>query len=77
MQTEMQTAEPQVSKPSALEVEVAIEKLKTHKSPGTDQIPAELFKARGRKVIQKSISLLIMFGIKRNCLNRGRSRHCL
>ena len=31
--------------PSALEVELAIEKLKSHKSPGTDQIPAELIKA--------------------------------
>ena len=26
------------------EVELAIEKLKNHKSPGTDQIPAELIK---------------------------------
>jgi hypothetical protein len=36
-----------VPEPSALEVELAIEKLKRHKSPGTDQIPAELIKARG------------------------------
>jgi hypothetical protein len=28
--------------PSAFEVELAIEKLKSHKSPGTDQIPAVL-----------------------------------
>jgi len=34
-----------VPEPSALEVELAIEKLKSHKSPGIDQIPAELIKA--------------------------------
>ena len=33
--------------PSVLEVELAIEKLKSHKSPGIDQIPAELIKAGG------------------------------
>ena len=38
-------AQPHVPKPSAFEVEMAIEKLKRHKSPGTDQIPAELIKA--------------------------------
>jgi hypothetical protein len=43
------TAEPLVPEPSAFEVELAIEKLKRHKSPGTDQIPAELIKAEGRK----------------------------
>jgi hypothetical protein len=31
-------------------VEMAIEKLKRHKSPGTDHIPAELIKARGRTI---------------------------
>jgi len=29
---------------------LAIKKLKSHKSPGTDQIPAELIKAGGRKI---------------------------
>jgi hypothetical protein len=41
-QEEIHTAEPLVSEPSVLEVEMAIEKLKCHKSPGIDQIPAEL-----------------------------------
>jgi len=49
-QTEIRTAEQLVTEPSAFEVEVAIEKLKRHKSPGIDQIPAELIKARGRKI---------------------------
>jgi len=43
-------AEPLVPEPSALEVELAIEKLKSHKSPGIDQIPAELIKASGRTI---------------------------
>ena len=46
--TEIHTAEPLVTEPSAFEVEVAIEKLKRHKSPGIDQIPPELIKAAGR-----------------------------
>jgi len=41
-QTEIHTAEQPVPEPSAFEVELAIEKLKRHKSPGIDQIPAEL-----------------------------------
>jgi hypothetical protein len=49
-QAEVNTAEPLVPETSAFEVEVAIEKLKCHKSPGTDQIPAELIKAGGRTI---------------------------
>ena len=44
-QAEIHTAEPLVPEPSVLEFELAIEKLKSHKSPGIDQIPAELIKA--------------------------------
>ena len=47
---EIHTAEPLVPKPSVLEVELAIEKLKSHKSPGIDQIPAELIKAGGSTI---------------------------
>ena len=47
-QTEIHIAETLVPEPSAFEVELAIEKLKSHKSPGIDQIPAELIKAGGR-----------------------------
>jgi hypothetical protein len=46
------TAELLVPEPSALEVELAIEKLKSHKSPGNDQIPAELIKAEGRTLFK-------------------------
>jgi len=37
-QAEIQTAEPLVPEPSAFEVELAIEKLKSHKSPNTSRI---------------------------------------
>jgi len=37
-----------VAESSAFEVEMAIEKLKRHKSPGIDQIPAKFIKAGGR-----------------------------
>jgi hypothetical protein len=41
-QTEIQTAEPLVPEPSSSDVEIAIEKMKRYKSPGIDQITAEL-----------------------------------
>jgi hypothetical protein len=39
-----------VPESSAFEDEMAIEKSKENKSPGTDEIPAELIKAGGRTV---------------------------
>ena len=45
--TEIHTAEPLMPEPSAFEVEMAIGKLRRHKSPDIDQIPAELIKAGG------------------------------
>jgi hypothetical protein len=41
-QIEVHTAEPLVCGPSRLEVEIAIAKLRKYKSPGSDQILAEL-----------------------------------
>ena len=41
------------------EVDLAIEKLKSHKSPGIDQIPAELIKEGGR-IIRCQINKLII-----------------
>ena len=73
-QTEIHTAEPLVPEPSAFEIELAIEKLKSHKSPGVDQIPAELVKRRVGQFAVRSINLLFPFGIRRNCRKNGRSR---
>jgi hypothetical protein len=41
---DIHTAEPLAPEPRLVEVKIAIEKLKSYKSPGTDQIPAELIK---------------------------------
>ena len=49
-QTEIHTAEPLVPEPSAFEVEMVSEKLKSHESPAIDPIPAELIKAGGRTI---------------------------
>jgi hypothetical protein len=38
------------AEPSSSEVEIAIEKLKRYKSPGIDQIPAELLQAGGNTI---------------------------
>jgi hypothetical protein len=58
-QTEIHTAEPLVPEPSAFEVEMAIEKLKRYKSPGIDQIPAQLIKAGGSKICSEMHKLII------------------
>ena len=49
-QSEIPTAELPVPVSSDSEVEMATEKLKRHKSPGTDEIPAELIKAGGTTI---------------------------
>jgi hypothetical protein len=46
-QIEVHMAEPLVPSPSRLEVEIAIAKLEKYKSPGSDQIPAELIQGGG------------------------------
>jgi hypothetical protein len=46
-QIEIHTAEPLVPGPSHLEIEIAIARLIKYGSPGSDQIPAELYQAGG------------------------------
>ena len=65
-QREIHTAEPLAPEPSDCEVELVIEKLKRHKSPGIDQILEQF--------TLKSIDLFILIGISRNCLGSGRSQ---
>jgi len=48
-----------VPEPSAFELELAIEKLKCHKSTGIDQIPTELIKAGGRTIRYEIHKLII------------------
>jgi hypothetical protein len=57
--TEVNTTEPLVPGPSCLDVEISTAKLKKYKSPGSDQILAELIQAGGEillSVIHKLIS---------------------
>jgi len=58
-QAEIHTAETLVPEPSASEVQLAIDKLKSHKSPGIDQIPVERIKL-GLRTICLDIHKLII-----------------
>jgi hypothetical protein len=57
-QIEVHTAEPLVPGPSRLEVEIPIAKLERYKSPGSDQIPAELIEAGGEILLSASHKLI-------------------
>jgi hypothetical protein len=46
-QMDIHMVEPLMPEPSLVEVKIAIGKLKSYKSPGTDQIPAKFIKAGG------------------------------
>jgi hypothetical protein len=72
-QREVHMAEPLVTGPNRLEVEIAIAKLKKYKSPGSDQIPSELIQAGGEMFLCRSINSLTLFGIRKSCLTNGRS----
>jgi hypothetical protein len=58
-QTEIHTAHSLEPEPSAFEL--AIEKLKSHKSPGINQIPSELIMAGGRTFRYEIHKLIISF----------------
>jgi hypothetical protein len=60
----MHTNEPMVADSCAFKVEIAVANFKLYKSPGSDQIPAELIQAEG-------MSSLILSGIGKNCLISG------
>jgi len=51
-----------VTEPSAFEFELAIGKLKSHKSPGINEIPAELIKVGCGTICEGFISLSLLFG---------------
>jgi hypothetical protein len=50
-QIEIHIAETLVSEPTPTEVDMAIAKMKRYKSPGSDQIPAELIQADGETIL--------------------------
>jgi hypothetical protein len=57
-QMDIHTAKPLVHEPSLAEVETAIGKFKTYKSPGTDQILAELIKAGGETLCSEKHEII-------------------
>jgi hypothetical protein len=54
---DIHTAEPFMPELILVELEIAIGKFKCYKSPGTDQIPAELIKAGG-EILRSEIQRL-------------------
>jgi hypothetical protein len=52
-QIEIHTSEPLVPDPSPYEVEIATKRSKREKSPGSDQIPAELIQTGGEILCSK------------------------
>jgi hypothetical protein len=69
-QTEVHTGEPLVPDPRPFEVEIATSKLKEYKSPGSDEIPAELIQTGG-KTLRSETHKLILFATRKNCLISG------
>ncbi|KAJ4446470.1 hypothetical protein ANN_13166 [Periplaneta americana] len=58
-ETEIQTAGPFIPEPTLSEVEIAIENQKNYKSPGIDQIPAELIQ-EGESALSNEIYKLVL-----------------
>ena len=58
-QTEVHTAKPLVSKPSAFDVKTRTERLGRYKSAGTDEIAAELIQAEGRAVQSETLTYFV------------------
>jgi hypothetical protein len=63
-QIEIHTAEPPVPGPSYLEVQISIATLKNYKSPGSDQIPAELYQAGGETLVSVIHKIITSVGNK-------------
>jgi hypothetical protein len=55
---DIHTPEPSVSKLSLVEVEIAIGKLRSYKSPGIDKIPVELIKVGGETLCSEMHRLI-------------------
>jgi hypothetical protein len=70
-QTQLHIAKEVVPEPRPFDAETPIARLKKYKSPGSDQIPAELIQVKHYGL--RSINSLILFGVKKNCLISGRS----
>jgi Ser-tRNA(Ala) deacylase AlaX len=70
--TEMHTAETLVHECSSCKHEIAIEKLKMYKTPGTDQIQGQMIQASGNTLCSE-IYKLINSVWNKNCHSSGRN----
>jgi hypothetical protein len=69
-QIDVHTADPLIPEPSLVEVEIATGKLKSYKSPDTDQIPAELIKAGSETLYSKIQGLICSIWNKEELLQQ-------
>jgi hypothetical protein len=72
-QIEIHTAKPLVPYPIYFDVKITIEKLKLYKSPGSDQISAELIQTGGVILRSEIHKLINSIWNMKNCLISGRS----
>jgi hypothetical protein len=72
-QIEVHTVESLVSGSSRIEVEIAIARLKKYKSPGSDQIPAELIQAAGEILLSAIHKLINSVWYKEELPDSGKS----
>jgi hypothetical protein len=72
-QMDVHTTKPLVPGPSLVEVEFAIGKLKSYKSPGTDQVPSKLIKAGGETLNSEIHRIICSVWSKGNFLSNGRN----
>jgi hypothetical protein len=64
--------EVHTDKPGSVEVDIATETLRRHKSSRPNQILAKLIEGVSKILRQRFEKLLILFGIRRNCHSSGR-----
>jgi hypothetical protein len=74
MQTEIHTAEPLVPDLGAVEVELAIEKLKVKNHQVFIKSKQNCLRQEVERFAMRSTNILFLFGIRMNCLRSGSSR---
>ena len=57
--------------PTREEVEMVVQKLKQHKAPGTENIPAEIFNFEGDELLTHLHSILREIFLKKKCQQIG------
>jgi hypothetical protein len=70
-QREIHAAEPLVSEPSSVEVEIAIEKLKGINHQELTKFRQNWFKQEVKHYVLISMDFSLLFGLRRNFLNSG------